>query len=70
MNKQLLSLYKDFEIEELERLSEYPEDIETECPLCCDDCMNEHLKAINYLIKLKNNGEAATQKEKTKIRRI
>ena len=51
MDSQLLSLYKDFEIEELERLSEYPEDIETECPYCCDDCVSEHLEVINYLIK-------------------
>jgi hypothetical protein len=53
MDKQLLSLYKDFELEELESLSEYPEEIETGEKFQTDFVVAEHLKVINYLIEKK-----------------
>lgn len=46
MDKQLLEIYQDFDLIELLWLAEHPEDIETACPLCCDDCVSEHLGAI------------------------
>ena len=55
MDKQLLAIYKDFELEELEGLSEYPENIETGENYPTDDVVAEHLKVINFLIKLEYN---------------
>ena len=55
MDKQLLSIYQDFDLEELEMLADNSNEIETGEDYQTSDVVDEHLKVINYLIKTNKN---------------
>ena len=62
IDKNLISLYEDFDLDELRYLIACPDEIQTGEEIPTDDVIAEHLKVINYLTEKEVN-----KNEKTKL---